>query len=725
VKVAIIGDASKLRSAVDDANGALGSLGKGFSAIGGLAKSAALGVAALGGGIVAAGMAAKPLIDAASDMNETISKVGVIFGEAAKPIQDFAKNATRNFGLSERAALDASATMAVFGKAAGLSGNELVSFSTDMVGLAGDLRSFFNTSPEDAIAAIGAALRGESEPIRRYGVLLDDATLRARAFEMGLISSVKEGLTPAQRALAAQAEILAQTTDAQGDFARTADSAANRQDRLAAEVDNLKSKLGQALLPTFTKLLGFLIDKVVPAIETHVVPAMGQLAQFIETKVVPALQSAVEWVRTNWPTIQSVILTVVDAIRTAIVFVVDEVIPRLVAAFQAVVVFVQKHWPKVAEVAGKVFDAIRTAIVFVVDEVIPRLVAAFQAVVVFVQKHWPTIQSVILTVFDRLVAAFQAVVEFVQQNWPKVAEVAGKVFDAIVKAVGVVVAYVKGRWPSISETISDVMHNVETVVRANVRAVVDVVQALWPLISETISNVMHNVETVVRAVVGVVQALWSTFGDTILSYAQGAWNGIVRLIQGALFIIRGAFDVVLGALSLDWQRVFDGLSGIASGNFEILKGVIALGTNAILTSVRLGLDALSAVFSRPFEIAASALFGIFERIKNGFRAAINFVIRAWNNIEFKVPKIFGYGGFTIGTPNIPELAAGGIVTSPTLAVVGESGPEAVIPLQRMGDMGGNTYNIQVTTLDARTAGDVVVDAITAWERRNGKTWRAA
>jgi uncharacterized lipoprotein YmbA len=61
-----------------------------------------------------------------------------------------------------------------------------------------------------------------------------------------------------------------------------------------------------------------------------------------------------------------------------------------------------------------------------------------------------------------------------------------------------------------------------------------------------------------------------------------------------------------------------------------------------------------------------------------------------------------------------------------LAVVGESGPEAVIPLSQSGMMGGgNTYNVTVQTLDSRTAGDVVVDAIVAYERRNGRSWRAA
>jgi len=80
-------------------------------------------------------------------------------------------------------------------------------------------------------------------------------------------------------------------------------------------------------------------------------------------------------------------------------------------------------------------------------------------------------------------------------------------------------------------------------------------------------------------------------------------------------------------------------------------------------------------------------------------------------------------------PHIPQLADGGIVTSPTLALIGEAGPEAVVPLNQMGAMGngGNNYQINVQTGvgDPGAIGQSVVEAISAYERRNGAGWRAA
>jgi hypothetical protein len=156
-------------------------------------------------------------------------------------------------GQSKKQAMDAAASFAVFGKSAGLSGDALVEFSKQNVQLASDMASFFNTSPEDAINAIGSAFRGEAEPIRAYGILLDDATLRQSALEMGLISTTKNALTPQQKVLAAQAVIMKQTTDAQGDFARTSDGLANSQRILAAQFEDTQAQLGQALLPVALK----------------------------------------------------------------------------------------------------------------------------------------------------------------------------------------------------------------------------------------------------------------------------------------------------------------------------------------------------------------------------------------------------------------------------------------------------------------------------------------
>ncbi len=209
----------------------------------------------------------KDAIQQASDLGETTSKVSQIFGPAARDIQAFAKDSATALGQTQQQALDANATFGIFGKSAGLSGKELSGFTTRFTTLASDLASFNNTSPEEAIEAIGSAFRGEAEPMRRYGVLLDDASLRQEALKQGLISTTKDALTPQQKVLAAQALILAKTKDAQGDFARTSGEVANQQRILSAQFNNVKTSIGAVALPLVTRLFTFLNERGIPALK--------------------------------------------------------------------------------------------------------------------------------------------------------------------------------------------------------------------------------------------------------------------------------------------------------------------------------------------------------------------------------------------------------------------------------------------------------------------------
>lgn len=234
------------------------------------------------GALFAGGL--KVAIDQASDLNETISKSKVVFGDAAGAIEKYAQGSAKALGQSKQATIDAATGFAVFGKSAGLAGPDLSNFATKLTTLSSDMASFSNTSPEDAVIALSAAMRGESEPIRQYGVLLDDASLRQEALKQGLISTTTQALTPQQRVLAAYQLILKQTTDAQGDFARTADGAANSQRIAAAQAKDSAASFGEILLPIYTRavqVVGFLAEgfgKLPAAVQVGLVGLAGLVA---------------------------------------------------------------------------------------------------------------------------------------------------------------------------------------------------------------------------------------------------------------------------------------------------------------------------------------------------------------------------------------------------------------------------------------------------------------
>lgn len=215
------------------------------------------------GGVTAITSFFRDSITGASDLVETQAAVEQVFGSSAAAVLTFGRQANDTLGQTQQQALEGARTFGILGSAGGLAGNDLASFSTNLVGLATDMASFNNTSVDEAILAIGAGLRGEAEPLRRFGILLDDATLRQEAMRLGIYDG-NGALTTQQRVLAANAAIMAQAGVQQGDFARTADGAANSQRIVTARFEEQRTMLGQQLLPVWTSFLGWVGGTALP-----------------------------------------------------------------------------------------------------------------------------------------------------------------------------------------------------------------------------------------------------------------------------------------------------------------------------------------------------------------------------------------------------------------------------------------------------------------------------
>ena len=230
-------------------------------------RMAGIGFSALGGVAVGAAMALKPMVDKAADVEESLSKNQLMFGEASAAVERFAETSLNAFGVTRREALQATGTFGSLGKAMGMTEADSAKMATSLVGLAGDLSSLENVRVDEALTALRAGIIGEAEPLRRLGILLDAATIKTKALELGLIKSTKEALTPAVKSQAAYALILEKGAVAMGDFNRTSDSAVNQQKRLSGAWDDIQVQIGEKLLPAFTRLVTWANNELVPAFQ--------------------------------------------------------------------------------------------------------------------------------------------------------------------------------------------------------------------------------------------------------------------------------------------------------------------------------------------------------------------------------------------------------------------------------------------------------------------------
>lgn len=201
------------------------------------------------------GRFAKTSVMAASRLEESMSKVGVVFGNTAAQVESFGRSSAANLGISSSAALEAAGTYGNLLQAFGVGQTQAKDMSLALVQLAADMASFNNTPIDQAITALRSGLSGETEPLKRFGVALTDARLRAEALNMGLVATTKEALGPAIKAQAAYSLIMKDTALAQGDFKRTSDGVANSLRIISASAENATAIIGEGLITSLNMLV--------------------------------------------------------------------------------------------------------------------------------------------------------------------------------------------------------------------------------------------------------------------------------------------------------------------------------------------------------------------------------------------------------------------------------------------------------------------------------------
>jgi hypothetical protein len=219
------------------------------------------GAAKIGAGIMGAGLAGGalllPTIKAASDMQETMSKFGVVFGAQSDATKAWADGFAEEVGRSKQQIASFMAGSQDLFVPLGIEPGAANALSKQLTGLAIDLASFNNMADADVLENLQAALTGSGAVMKKYGVILNEATTQQELLNMGMDP---KNASEAAKVQARMNIIMRGTTAAHGDAVRTGDSYANQMKRLTATLDDLKVTIGAELLPIATDAVKWMVD---------------------------------------------------------------------------------------------------------------------------------------------------------------------------------------------------------------------------------------------------------------------------------------------------------------------------------------------------------------------------------------------------------------------------------------------------------------------------------
>jgi hypothetical protein len=244
----------------------------------------------------------------------------------------------------------------------------------------------------------------------------------------------------------------------------------------------------------------------------------------------------------------------------------------------------------------------------------------------------------------------------------------------------------------------------------------------------TLAETKESIGSALLPIVQKVLPYLTKFGDWASKN-----TGVFLTIAGVIGGIAAAVLLVNGAMAA-WSAITTAATAIQAGFNAVMAmnpivlitvGIVALIAALVIAykkfeGFRNIVDSVFGAIKTAVSVSLGVIKGYFEMLLGFYKGIFNGIAKLWNNtvgkLSFKVPGwVPGLGGKGFDVPNIPMLADGGIVNSPTLALIGEAGPEAVVPLSK-GNYGGDTnVTIHVNGGDPQA----VVNALRTWMSVNG------
>lgn len=432
--------------------------------------------------IVAAGAASFKM---AADLQDAMGATEQIFKGAADSVKTWADNLESYYGIAEGEALEYANMMGtMLVNIGGLTEEQAAKQAQTLIELAGDLTAMYGGTTADAVRALTGALKGNNTMLDNYGMAVNDAMIKTKAFEMGLYDGTGQ-MDLATKQAATLALIMEQTGAAQGQAAREAEGASGSMRALVTEIKNLSTDIGEVLLPVITPFVQRLRD---------IVGTFGELSPGAQKAIIAiaGIAAAIGPLLAIFgPTISAIgtLVTGLGAMSTAM------------AGGASIVAALTQAFP----VLGSVIGALTGPIGLVIAAIAGLVVAG-----VLIYKNWDEIKVKAAEIWgvirDTLVRILDAIKGFVEERWNAVATITTTV------------------WATISDWLSTLWERIKAQVTASWNAIYGTITGIWTLIKDGFDNLVKAAwdwgKNLLAEFIAGIKSKISALRDTLSNIAE-------------------------------------------------------------------------------------------------------------------------------------------------------------------------------------------------------------
>ncbi|MEV7607917.1 hypothetical protein AB0N61_00380 [Microbacterium sp. NPDC089320] len=653
------GFGAALRGEINPALGPVGNdAGKktGSGIIGGLKSM--IGPAMLATGALAMGQFLSGAISSASNLQQATGAIDAIFKSSAPVMAEFGASAAKHFGLAKTEVAELSAVLGAQLKNAGVSMDQLAPQTQNLVGLGADLAAMFGGTTREAVEAISSALKGERDPIERYGVSLSQARIDAEAAALGF-DKVGGSLSSEANAAATMSLLMKQTADAHGAAARESDTFAARQQQLAAGWENMKAAIGTAFLPAAAAAVGILADLIngagplvqsigpgLSATFSALGPAFSQLGTAL-AQLIPNLSPLGLAFQTLAPVLPQIsqllsqVATVLAETLTIVAMALQPVLEALTTHLSGVLAAVLPVIANLLRQLAPVIGQAAAAVGGLVASLAPLIGAILGSLIPVIQSLLPVIEGV----FGVIVAVVTVALDFVSGI---IAAVTLAISGDWGAAWGAISSAFEGVWNAITAFLAPVIEGVAASIGDTVDGISQVWNASWTAISGFFSDIWDGIVSALKPVVAFISSLIQTHIDI--------WTGIFLIFAAVLKVI---WDGIVSVVKTVWNAIvafltptINAISSFIKDTFEkVRRGweVVWAAVSTVFTSIWNGIVSfLTPIINGVRTTITNVVNGIRSTWENIWNGIVSFFTNAWNNIVSSVTNKVREVGNVIG-----------------------------------------------------------------------------
>ena len=510
---------------------------------------------------------------------------------------------------------------------------------------------------------------------------------------------------------------------------------------LAAGLSSITGKLLDAYNSYILPVLEGLQAKVKPLIDEHIQPAInkgleliGKIADAIKDIWEQTLQPFIEWfIATVAPyiaaaldTVGSVFLTVAgvvadvignifDALGGLIDFIAGVFTGDWQRAWEGIKTFFSAIWDAIKNIVSAVWSAIK-AIISTALGVISSVISAvlntiktifstiWEAIKTLINTVWNAIKSIISTTITTISTIISTVLNAIKTTFSTIFESIKNTVTTIFNAIK---TFITTTINTISTTLSTVLNIIKTTFSTILESIKNTVTTVFNAIKAFITTTINTISTTLSTVLNAIKTTFSTILESIKNTVTTVFNAIKSTITTIINAVSTTISTVLNSIKTTFSTILNSIKTTVNTIFNAIKSTITTIMGTIQSGISTALSSIKTTWSNMWESMKTTVINIFngiwssikgvinsiiggiEKMANGVINGINGMIRALNNLSFDVPdwvpeiggKTFGFNISTIGNISIPRLAKGGVVDQATIAMVGEAGQEAVVPLE--------------------------------------------